>query len=129
MPAVMAAWCPKLREKQTSFQLSDSVAASSRIFSEVLSWLPSSTKTTSNRRSASLLQASLSRSHRWWMFSSSFKTGMTRENHGKVWHIDHIIPCASFDLTDPDQQKKCFHYTNLQPLWAKENLIKGVKIL
>lgn len=57
-----------------------------------------------------------------------FKEGMTWDNHGE-WHIDHIIPCASFDLTDPEQQKKCFHYTNLQPLWAKENITKGVKIL
>ncbi len=59
-----------------------------------------------------------------------FKEGMTWENHGLYgWHIDHIIPCASFDLTDPEQQKKCFHYTNLQPLWAKENMSKGAKIL
>ena len=58
-----------------------------------------------------------------------FKEGMTWDNHGfKEWHIDHIIPCASFDLTDPEQQKKCFHYTNLQPLWAHENMSKGVKI-
>jgi hypothetical protein len=57
-----------------------------------------------------------------------FKDGMTWENHGE-WHIDHIIPCASFDLTDPEQQKKCFHYTNIQPLWASENLSKGAKIL
>jgi hypothetical protein len=59
-----------------------------------------------------------------------FKEGMSWENHGKYgWHIDHIIPCASFDLTDLEQQKKCFHYTNLQPLWANENLSKGAKIL
>ncbi len=59
-----------------------------------------------------------------------FKEGMSWENHGyNGWHIDHIIPCASFDLTDPEQQKKCFHYTNLQPLWASENLSKGSKIL
>jgi hypothetical protein len=59
-----------------------------------------------------------------------FKEGMTWENHGiNCWHIDHILPCASFDLTDPEQQKKCFHYTNLQPLWAKENISKGAKIL
>ena len=59
-----------------------------------------------------------------------FKEGMTWENHSfHGWHIDHIIPCVSFDLTDPEQQKKCFHYTNLQPLWASENMSKGAKIL
>ena len=54
-----------------------------------------------------------------------FKEGMSWENHSlNGWHIDHIIPCASFDLTDPDQQKKCFHYTNLQPLEKIENIKK-----
>jgi hypothetical protein len=58
-----------------------------------------------------------------------FKEGMTWENHAHdTWHIDHIIPCASFDLTDPEQQNKCFHYTNLQPLWAEENMSKSAKI-
>lgn len=56
-----------------------------------------------------------------------FKEGMSWDNHGG-WHIDHIIPCASFDLTDPNQQIKCFHYTNLQPLWAEDNLRKKDKI-
>lgn len=57
-----------------------------------------------------------------------FKPGMTWENYGlKGWHIDHIKPCAKFDLTDPEQQKQCFHYTNLQPLWAGENIEKGAK--
>jgi DNA/RNA endonuclease G (NUC1) len=55
---------------------------------------------------------------------------MNWENYGKNgWHIDHIIPCASFDLTDPKQQKNCFHYTNLQPLWAADNIRKSDKIL
>jgi hypothetical protein len=55
-----------------------------------------------------------------------FKEGMTWKNYGlKGWVIDHIRPCALFDLTDPIQQFKCFNYTNLQPLWYKENLIKG----
>jgi len=42
-------------------------------------------------------------------------------------HIDHIRPCASFDLNKESEQRKCFHYSNLQPLWAKDNLSKGAK--
>jgi hypothetical protein len=57
-----------------------------------------------------------------------FTEGMTWENYGYYgWHIDHIKPCASFDLSDPAQQKLCFHYSNLQPLWAKDNFKKGDK--
>tara|TARA_A100001015_G_scaffold288021_1_gene358459 strand:+ start:720 stop:1361 length:642 start_codon:yes stop_codon:yes gene_type:complete len=58
-----------------------------------------------------------------------FKPGMNWSNHSvKGWHIDHIQCCASFDLTKEEEQKKCFHYTNLQPLWAEENLSKGAKV-
>jgi hypothetical protein len=56
---------------------------------------------------------------------SKFREGMSWGNYGKYgWHIDHIIPCSMFDLTNLEQQKKCFHYSNLQPLWAVENLKK-----
>ena len=56
-----------------------------------------------------------------------FKPGMSWEQR-HLFHIDHIIPCASFDLTKLSQQKKCFHYTNLQPLWAIDNIKKGAKL-
>jgi hypothetical protein len=49
--------------------------------------------------------------------------GMSWENYNySTWHVDHIKPVNTFDLTDPEQQKQCFHYTNLRPLWAKDNL-------
>jgi hypothetical protein len=57
-----------------------------------------------------------------------FKEGMSWDNHSiNGWHIDHIIPCDSFDLTNPYEQKKCFHYSNLQPLWMVDNIRKGAK--
>lgn len=59
---------------------------------------------------------------------TQFTRGMNWENYG-LWHIDHIKPCAKFDLSKPKEQSKCFHYTNLQPLWAEDNLRKSDKIL
>lgn len=59
--------------------------------------------------------------------SSLFEPGMSWENYGQ-WHIDHIMPCAAFDLMDPAQQVECFHYTNLQPLWAIDNLRKNSRL-
>jgi hypothetical protein len=55
--------------------------------------------------------------------SQQFEKGMTWDNHGD-WHIDHRKPCRSFDLTKIEEQRKCFHYTNLQPMWGSENLQK-----
>jgi hypothetical protein len=60
-----------------------------------------------------------------WL-EAQFSVGMTWENYGK-WHVDHKKPCASFDLSNPEAQKACFHFSNLQPLWASENLAKGAK--
>ena len=53
-----------------------------------------------------------------------FLPGMSWKNHGR-WHIDHVRPCSSFDLTDPVQLRECFHWTNLQPMWAKQNIRKS----
>lgn len=55
-----------------------------------------------------------------WLFDMSWA------NYGKEgWHIDHVKPCAAFDLDDPLEQAKCFHWTNMQPLWARDNLSKS----
>lgn len=55
---------------------------------------------------------------------SLFKEGMTFDNYGD-WHIDHIRPCASFNLSLESDRHACFHFSNLQPLWKLENLHKG----
>jgi hypothetical protein len=58
---------------------------------------------------------------------SKFQPGMSWENQGE-WHVDHIKPLASFNLTDPEQQREACHWTNLQPLWASDNIRKGDKL-
>ena len=54
-----------------------------------------------------------------------FQDGMTWENYGKRWHIDHIIPCTAFDMKRELQKRICFYYKNLQPLWSCENIKKS----
>jgi hypothetical protein len=61
--------------------------------------------------------------------SNMFRVGMDWSNHGSVWEIDHILPCDSFDLSISEEQQKCFHYKNTQPLFKSENRSKGNKIL
>ena len=61
-------------------------------------------------------------------FESKFRDGMDWKNYGKVWHIDHILPCRSFDFLKEEDKHKCFHYSNLQPLLVKENLSKQDKM-
>jgi hypothetical protein len=58
--------------------------------------------------------------------------GMSWHNYGRgkgKWHIDHKRPCVSFKLSDPAEQRRCFHFSNLQPLWEEDNLRKGSKVL
>lgn len=59
---------------------------------------------------------------------SKFYSNMTWENYGKHWHIDHIIPCDFFDLTNEEHIKLCFNFRNTQPMLAVENISKNNKI-
>lgn len=58
----------------------------------------------------------------------SFQKGMAWNNYG-TWHIDHIQPCASFDLSNEYQRRVCFHWSNMRPMWATKNIAKGDKII
>lgn len=62
---------------------------------------------------------------------SKWQTGMTWENYGRYpgWQIDHEMPCSIFDLTKPEHQKRCFHFSNMQPMWAVKNQQKNSKVL
>lgn len=59
---------------------------------------------------------------------SQFNKKMNWGNWGEVWHVDHIMPCASFDHSIHSQVLQCWHYSNLQPLEVKDNLMKSSKI-
>lgn len=77
-----------------------------------------------SRRAATYLGCSLSDfvAH----IESNFEAGMTWDNYGfDGWHLDHVRPCASFNLTKPLEVQACFHYTNYRPLWASRNVRKG----
>lgn len=63
----------------------------------------------------------------WDHLEPKFQPGMTRENYGPVWHLDHTKPCASFDLKNPREQRQCFNWRNTQPMFGAENILKGNK--
>lgn len=58
---------------------------------------------------------------------AQFAPGMSWSNRGE-WHIDHIVPICSFDLSDAEQAARAFHFTNCRPLWASDNLAKGARL-
>jgi hypothetical protein len=64
---------------------------------------------------------------KWLKFQ--FKPYMSWAHYGSTWHLEHVEPCAAFDLTDPWQQQRCFHWSNYQPLEASENIRKSAKII
>lgn len=80
-----------------------------------------------NKRPSSLKLIGCSWENLKIYIESKFEVGMSWENYGKKWEVDHIMPCAIFDLSKPEHQKKCFHFSNLQPMWSPDNRSKGAK--
>ncbi len=128
--AYMKAWCDKNREKvrayhnayiknrsKTDIQYKLGRSLRSRLWNSM-----QGTGISKRGSAVKLLGCSLTvfKEH----LESLFLPGMTWDNHGE-WHIDHIKPLTAFDLTDTEQLKIVCHYTNMQPLWASDNISKG----
>ncbi len=79
------------------------------------------------KRRSAIIDLGCSLAELRFFLEGKFVDGMTWENYGK-WHVDHIVPLSYFDLQNEEQFKQSCHYTNLQPLWAKDNLSKGNRI-
>lgn len=79
-----------------------------------------------NKRSTELLDCDRQTFMDWITFN--FKENMTIENYGKYWHIDHVIPCASFNFQEDVDVAKCFHWSNMVPLEGYINIAKKDKI-
>lgn len=77
-------------------------------------------------QSSELLDCDRQHLNKWLEYN--FVEGIDFSNYGKVWHIDHIIPCSFFDLSNEENQKICFNWSNLRPCFKEENLSKSNKI-
>jgi hypothetical protein len=79
-----------------------------------------------HKKTFELLDCNYVQSKEW--IESQFTADMNWGNHGTKWHIDHVIPCAKFNLTDISEQKKCFHWSNLRPYDGHDNIVRGDEI-
>ena len=84
-------------------------------------------KSTRNRKVEDLIGCEISEYKKH--IENQWNSDMNWNNHGDVWEIDHILPIDSFDMTNKQQQKQAFHYTNVQPLYKAENRSKSNKII
>jgi hypothetical protein len=113
-----------LKQSSREYYLRDVSSPEGRLKRRVMSriWSAMKRQTVNARGTFSAVGCSIQelRAH----IEKQFTPGMTWANYGE-WHVDHIRPCASFDLSDPEQFSACFNWSNLQPLWAAENLSKS----
>lgn len=75
-----------------------------------------------------LLECSHKQFIRWLEYQLIKCPQLTFENYGDIWHLDHVKPCASFNLLEPNEQRQCFHWSNYRPLDGDENILKGDKV-
>lgn len=87
--------------------------------------VPIKQRTGKSYRTNELLGCSYVEARRW--IEAKFKRGMGWHNTGE-WEIDHVIPIAAFDLSNPAHIARVNHYSNLQPLWKHENRAKSDRI-
>jgi hypothetical protein len=110
-------WCREQRKNNHQYKIQYNI---SRRIRELLNNDNASLKTLSSSKyigcSTLQLQCHLEK---------KFQDGMTWNNYGRMWHIDHIIPCSSFNLKRDIEKMACFYYKNLQPMWATENIKKS----
>jgi len=97
-------------------------ATTERLRSRMRSWL----KGNKSAPTQKLIGCTFEECNQW--LERQFVDGMSWENRDK-WHIDHMMPLKSFNVLDPEQQRRACHYTNLQPLWGPENISQGSKIV
>ena len=112
-------WKAMMRIESPSFRLRESL--STRLSSLLKSQSKANPKSTMEIVGCSIIELV---AH----LESKFKRGMTWANYGTRWHVDHVLPVSSFDHDNPSQVKQCWHWTNLEPLGAFENMSKGARI-
>lgn len=119
----------KVRERSRRYDIKKRKDPEFRILQALRSRLYTAVKSQGAKKSASTLElAGCTTQFLCDHLESQFQDGMTWDNYGTVWHVDHVIPCKFFDMTKPIHQKVCFNWQNLQPLWADENHSKSDKI-
>jgi len=118
---------PEVRRKLLAYQAKYRQAPNARLAHNLRSRLNDALKRRAKRGSAvALLGCSVDQAVAH--IERQFKQGMSWDNYGQ-WELDHIVPLASFDLTDSEQLKRACHFTNIQPLWVAENRLKGRRIV
>lgn len=113
-------WSLNNRDKKNEYARNYTMSFNAKVAKSIHTNILAATKRVKTKKSTSSIQLTgCSIEFFIEYIEQKFTINMNWENYGVYgWHFDHIKPCSSFDLSDPEQQKLCFHYTNYQPLWA-----------